>query len=105
MNFLADILIPYCQESEYKLFEYTGRNFAKDCIGIEIPSGYVFKMISELISQVNGFSDLEQDDYDILFGELADFVNDVETDSFGKDSHVVYNRNWKWVDVEDILKG
>jgi hypothetical protein len=104
MNFLEDILIPYCQESEYKFFEYSGRNSAKDCIGIEIPSGYVFKMISELIGTINGFADLEQDDYDNLFGELEDYINDIELDSFGRDSQVVYNRNWKWVDVEDILR-
>ena len=105
MNFLEDVLVPYCHDSEYKIFKYSGRNFANDCIGIEIPSGYIFKMISELIGTINnGFADSEQDDYDIPFGELEDYINDIELDSFGKYSQVVYNRNWKWVDMEDILK-
>ena len=104
MNFLEDVLIPYCEQSGCKMFKYSGRNFANDCIGVEIPSGYVFKMISELIGTINGYADLEQDDYDSLFGGLEDYVNEIETDSFGKSSQVVYNRYWKYSDVEDILR-
>jgi hypothetical protein len=86
------------------MFKYSGRISAKDCIGVEIPCGYVFKMISELIGTINGYADLEQDDYDSLFGGLEDYVNEIETDSFGKSSQVVYNRYWKYSDVEDILR-
>lgn len=94
------VLSGFCESREYKLREYSGRNRASNCIGIVVPNGsfnliqFVYGLTKE-ISEID--SDIEREN---AFEYLEEFFSDLETDSFGRDSQILYNRNFLWLEFK-----
>lgn len=105
-----EILTQYCSENDIELRNYSGRNYAKDCLGILLPNGMrsvcgfihglTLKISTEAIDLQGNDKDSESD---LLYEYLEEFVNGLEFDSMGRDEQVIYNRDFKYAEFEDLL--
>ena len=107
MNFMKDFLQDFCEANQYDIREYSGRNFARDCVGIVIPRRsqslfgfYTAKAISEI------GDDTDSKDRENFFELLEDFLKGAETDEMGRDDIILYNRHWKYAEwfPEEVLE-
>lgn len=104
------ILKEICEENEYEIREYSGRNFARDLMGIVIPNGMrSFGMfVHELTLKVSANAlELQVEEKDSEANEmyelLDDFIKSLEFDSMGRDDQILYNRNFKWEDYQNAI--
>jgi hypothetical protein len=101
-NFFKDILEPFCEAADdYELREYSGRNYANNCVGVMIPSRGLIQFVMKLTKET-----MEADNVDFV-EELEDFLRNIEQDSMGRHDIILYNSGWKWAEynpewLEDI---
>lgn len=93
------VLTDFCESREYKLRDYSGRNHANNCIGIVVPNGS-FNLIQFVYGLTKNISEIDIDiERENAFEYLNEFISDLETDSLGRDSQILYNRNFLWSEL------
>ncbi len=95
-----EILKTYCSDNDIEIRNYSGRNFAKDCIGIIIPNGdrSLVNFVSEVWQSVCSENLDPETDLKIAIEFYSDFFSGIETDSMGRDYQIVYNREYKYAE-------
>jgi len=95
-----NILKPFCEANDYELREYSGRNFANDCLAIVIPNGtsYLIEFVSKVWENIYSENLDPETDLPIAVEWFSDFFSNIETDSMGRDDQVIYNREYKWTE-------
>lgn len=84
------VFVEVCENLEYELMKYNGRNFTKDILAVVIPKHLSHFFVFELTKNVMEFEDVE------MINVLAEFVKNLEMDSYGLDEIVLYNRYYKY---------
>lgn len=103
-------LMQYCRENDIELRNYSGRNYAKDCLGIILPNGnraaisFIHDLTKKIVCEaMEKQQEDETFDVGLVFELLDEFVNGLEFDSMGRDDQVIYNREFKYAEFENLL--
>ena len=107
------LLKEYCEENDFEIREYSGRNYAKDLMAIVIPNGmrsfgmFVHEFTLKLIEAERELKETNQDcdkDSSEAFELWEDFIQTLEFDTLGRDDQVIYSRNFKWIDFQNATE-
>ena len=106
------LLKKYCEENDFEIREYSGRNYAKDLMAIVIPNGmrsfgmFVHEFSLKLIEAERELKEQKEDLHQIseAFELWEDFIQTLEFDSLGRDDQVIYSRNFKWIDFQNATE-